>query len=287
MGGPYVSGTVTYRERLPLSAGARLIVELRDVSHADAGAIPIASQTIANSGPVPIQFRINYDPDSIDPRGRDSVIARIIEHDGRLAFKNDAAHEVITQGNPKRVAMVLVLVQPPPELVGDANTEWRTWVETPAKIIGAELLPDESENYLRIQYYQSTIEGCARRGSEEFSVVGNDIIPTVTLMQTPDTPWAIPCDEQVAELDKILPLNAEPEAGETYRMIVNDRKVTTIAMPPAHSTPIANPAAPNAGLTVDYTNDYPAPTRLTLDFDGAYTRRRCDSPTKSSKTGAF
>ena len=49
-----VSGTVTYRERIALTAGARLVVELRDVSLQDAAAPLIARQTIENPGQVPI-----------------------------------------------------------------------------------------------------------------------------------------------------------------------------------------------------------------------------------------
>ena len=39
-----------------------------------------------------------------------------MESDGRLAFINDTAYEVITRANPTRVDMVLVLVEPPPDL---------------------------------------------------------------------------------------------------------------------------------------------------------------------------
>ena len=49
-----VSGTVTYRERIALTPGASLVVELRDVSLAEAAAPLIARQTIANPGQVPI-----------------------------------------------------------------------------------------------------------------------------------------------------------------------------------------------------------------------------------------
>ena len=52
-----VSGTVTYRERLALSPEAKLVVELRDVSYADAAAPLIARQTIPDPGQVPISFR--------------------------------------------------------------------------------------------------------------------------------------------------------------------------------------------------------------------------------------
>ncbi len=233
-GSASVEGTVTYRESIKLSPDARLIMELQDVSYADADSIPIASRIIPNPGQVPIDFKINYDRESIDLRNRYAIQARIIGSDGRLAFINDTAYEVITRGKPSRVDMVLVLVQPPPEMVGDSD--WRTWVEVPVHVNGAELLRSGPDQYLRILYNRSTIDGCSRPGAEEVVVDGADIIARVTLMQPPDTPWAIPCDEQVVEMDTILSLNAELEAGETYRVIVNDRKVTTIAMPPAHST---------------------------------------------------
>ena len=234
--GSSVKGTVTYRERITLSRGARLILELQDVSYADADSIPIASQVIPNPGQVPIHFKINYDRDSIDPRNRYSIQARIIGSDGRLAFINDTAYEVITRGKPSRVDMVLALVHPPPEMLQDGGADWRKWVEVPVQANGVELLRSGPDQYLRILYNRSTIDGCSRPGAEEVVLDGTDIIARVTLMQPPDTPWAIPCDEQVVEMDTILPLNAELEAGETYRVIVNDRKVATIAMPPAHST---------------------------------------------------
>ena len=84
---------------------------------------------------------------------------------------------------------------------------------------------------LRIAYYQSTIEGCARPGNEELKVEGNDIIATVTLMQPPPTSWAIPCNEKVVELDTILPIQASLEPGQSYRVIVNDRVTGAFSLP--------------------------------------------------------
>ena len=55
-----VSGSVTYRERLALTPGATLVVELRDVSYADAAAPLIARQTITGPGQVPITFEVGY-----------------------------------------------------------------------------------------------------------------------------------------------------------------------------------------------------------------------------------
>ena len=231
-----VSGSVTYRERLALTPQATLVVELRDVSYADASAPLIARQTIPGPGQVPIRFRVEYSRDDIDERNRYSIQAKIIEADGRLAFTNDTAYEVITGGNPNNVDMVLVLVQPPPDLVDEGAADWRTWVETPVHVVWANLIPNEPEPALRVAYYQSTIEGCARPGNEDIQVNGRDILVRVTLMQPPPTAWAIPCDEEVVELDTVLPIATPLEPGQTYRVIVNDRETTTFA-PPASDLP--------------------------------------------------
>ena len=50
-------------------------------------------------------------------------------------------------------------------------------------------------------------------------------------MQPPATAWAIPCDEEVVELDTVLPIATPLEPGQTYRVIVNDRETTTFAPP--------------------------------------------------------
>ena len=225
-----VSGTVTYRERIALTPGASLVVELRGVSLADAAARLIARQTIANPGQVPINFKVEYNRDDIDSRHTYAIQARIIESDGRLAFINDTAHHVITRGSPDHVDMLLVLVQPPPDQV-EEGVDWRKWVEVPVPVIWASLIPNEAEHLLRIAYYQSTIEGCARPGNEELRLEGNDIIATVTLMQPPPTSWAIPCNEQVVELDTILPIQASLEPGQSYRVIVNDRVTGAFSLP--------------------------------------------------------
>ena len=123
------------------------------------------------------------------PGTRNSITARIVESDGRLAFTNDTAYEVITRGNPDRVDMLLVLVLPPPDLVGgsESGEDWRTWVEVPVPVVAAGLIPNEPAHLLRVSYFQSTIEGGARPGNQELELEGNDIIVRVTLLQPPPT----------------------------------------------------------------------------------------------------
>ena len=226
-----INGAITYREQLTLSPGASVVMELRDVSYADAPAPLIARQTISDPGQVPIKFKVEYSREDIDPRNTYGISARIIESDGRLAFINDTAYDVITHNNPDRVDMLLVLVEPPPDLVDDADADWQTWVEVPATVISANLIPNEPEHPLRIAYYQSTIEGCARPGSQSLRLDGNDIIVSVTLIQPPPTAWSIPCHEQVVELDTVELVGSTLKSGKPYRVIVNGRVTTTFTLP--------------------------------------------------------
>ena len=228
-----VSGTITYRERVALAPDATVVVELRDVSLADAAAPLIASQTIHSPGQVPIAFSVPYDRNDIEPRNTYAVSARIIEPDGRLIFINDTAYDVITRGNPNRVEMLLVLVQPPSQLLDDRdlNNDWRTWIEVPVPVIRASLMHAEPERLLRVVYPQSTIEGCARPGNKDLQVNGYDITVRLTLMQPPDTPWAIPCDDETVELDEVFHIDSQLKTGKAYRVTVNDRAVSAFTLP--------------------------------------------------------
>ena len=228
----WVTGTVTYRERIALTPGARLEVELRDVSLADAAAPLIAHQTIENPGQVPIRYRVGYNKSDIESRNIYSVSASIIEADGRLAFTNDTVREVITRGNPDKADMVLVLVEPPPELVEQSETEdWHTWVEVPVQPNSAEWIPSDPELLVLVRYFRSTIEGCSRPGNETLELDGNNLRVTVTLMQPPPTAWAIPCDEDLIELDSLARTQATLEPGEAYRIIVNGQTTSSFYVP--------------------------------------------------------
>ena len=228
----WITGSVTYRERIALTPDARLEVDLRDVSLADAAAPLIARQIIPNPGQVPIKFRVGYNKDDVSDRNIYSVTARIVEGDGRLAFINDTAHEVITRGNPGRVDMVLVLVEPPPELVEQSETDdWRTWVEVPVQPISAEWIPSDPELLVMVKYYRSTTEGCSRPGTEALELEGKHLVVTVTLMRPPPTAWAIPCDDNLIELESIARTEASLEPGETYRIVVNGEVTGTFSVP--------------------------------------------------------
>ena len=228
--GSSVTGSVTYRERIALSPGAWLEVQLRDVSYQDAAAPLIAEQVIHNPGQVPIEFKIDYDASEIDERNTYSVQATIYESDGRMAFTNDTAYEVITRGNPKKVDMLLVMVEPPPDASGKYEDLPR-WVETQVPVTGVRLVETEPEVILMVDYLRSTVEGCGMPGNQRYELDGNDIIAEVTLMTAPPTPWGLPCDEDLIEVEDIVRVTEKLTPGQAYRVSVNGRHMTTFTLP--------------------------------------------------------
>ena len=230
--GSSVTGTVTYSEQIELTPGATLIVRIRDTSYADASAELIAEQVITDPGQVPIKFEVSYDRDDIDSRNTYSVSARIEESDGRLAFTNDTAYDVITRGNPKKVNMVLVLVEPPPEMVdGEWSAEDRMPVEMPVHVSGTDIIWEGEQVYVRVVFEVSDVEGCYRRGREEATVDGTRILVDVTAWVPPPAPWAIDCSERNLELDAVAYVSDSLATGETYTVEVNGAEALTFSVP--------------------------------------------------------
>ncbi len=226
-----VRGTVTYREDIPLTSGAQLEVELRDTSLQDAAAPLIAQQVIEDPGQAPIAFEVEYSRDDIVEGHTYSIQVRIIEGDGRLAFVNDTSFDVITRGNPDEVDIPLVLVQPPPELAAQVEGDHRTWVERPPEVIRAHAWDEGGNKHIRIEYYQSDVENCARPGSQGIEVAGREIAITFTLQQPPETPWGSGCGASYVELDNIERIPAELESGKPYTITVNGQAVASFSVP--------------------------------------------------------
>lgn len=105
-----MTGTIAYRERSALPAGATATVELRDVSRADAAAPLLGTTTITPRGKqVPLYWLISFDPAKVDPAMRYSVSARITGADGKLLWVSDTAAPVLTDGAPPTdIAIALV-----------------------------------------------------------------------------------------------------------------------------------------------------------------------------------
>jgi putative lipoprotein len=109
--GAKVSGKVTYRQRIAMPPDAVLVVQLMDVSRADAPAEMLGEQRIGFEGrQVPIPFEIDYDPGGINQRHSYTVQARILVGE-ELRFITSTAHPVITRGNPTTVEVVVTPVK--------------------------------------------------------------------------------------------------------------------------------------------------------------------------------
>ena len=90
-------GTVNYRERMALPPNATVLVQLVDVSLADAPAQVIAEDRISGATGSPIPYRLRFDQTLIKPRRTYALQARIADGD-RLLFINTTRHTVFAGG---------------------------------------------------------------------------------------------------------------------------------------------------------------------------------------------
>lgn len=105
-------GTVNYRERMALPPTATVLVQLVDISLADAPAQVIAEDSITGATGSPIPYRLRFDQSSIKPRRTYALQARISDDD-RLLFINTARHAVFAGGrNNTRILVQRVEQQP-------------------------------------------------------------------------------------------------------------------------------------------------------------------------------
>lgn len=105
-----LTGTVTYRTREALPAGARIDVRLLDVSRADVAAVTLArTEVVTNGEQVPVAFTLRYPPDAIQP-GRRYAVQASIAVDGRVRWQTSPAHPVFADG--AAATTVVVVVEP-------------------------------------------------------------------------------------------------------------------------------------------------------------------------------
>jgi uncharacterized lipoprotein YbaY len=105
-----VTGKVVAAEPISIPAGARLIVQLRDIARADAPA-PLLGERQINSVTVapPIAFLLRYPPASAAPPARPSLSARILAADGRLVAISDTVTPLPTSGNGRNASVEIRL----------------------------------------------------------------------------------------------------------------------------------------------------------------------------------
>ncbi len=105
-----LTGTVTYRTRQALPAGAVLEARLLDVSRADAPSTPLARVVVVTSGEqVPLPFTITYAPAVIE-QGHRYIVEATLTLDGRVRFRTTTMHPVLQDGT--QAGPVEVVVQP-------------------------------------------------------------------------------------------------------------------------------------------------------------------------------
>lgn len=122
----YVTGTVTYLQRMELPPDAEIHVALEDISRADAPARFIAADTIMAGGlQVPVSFSIPYDPAQIEDENTYSIRAEI-RMGGEKRFISTQSYPVITRdaGTSADIVVMALKTEQPDDspLVG---TYWK------------------------------------------------------------------------------------------------------------------------------------------------------------------
>jgi putative lipoprotein len=121
----YVTGTVTYLQRVALPPDAELRVELQDVTVPNAPGRTIASGSIVTGGAqVPIPFSVAYDPGQINETRTYSVHAEILVG-GERRFISTQVYPVITRDAPRAVDIVVMALERTPVATALVGTYWK------------------------------------------------------------------------------------------------------------------------------------------------------------------
>ncbi len=103
-----VQGSATYRERITLPASAVVVVQLQDVSRADAPATVVSEVTLKPEGKAPpYAFEIPYDPAKIVATNRYAVSVRILDGT-KLLFLNTTMSPVVTMGASSNAGEIIL-----------------------------------------------------------------------------------------------------------------------------------------------------------------------------------
>jgi putative lipoprotein len=101
-----LSGSIVQGDPSPLTPGSVVIVRLEDLSRRDGRVDVLAEQRIEELTPLPITFRLKYDGGEIDPDHRYVVTASVYAG-STIIYATDIPQNVITEGNPSRIKLVL------------------------------------------------------------------------------------------------------------------------------------------------------------------------------------
>ena len=233
-GGAAVTGAIAYRESIALPPGTTLEVELRDVSRVDGPSQLIARLIMAVQGRGPVAFHLEYDRADIRPDSTYAVQASIMYADGSLAFVTDTAYEVITQGRPDEVDIVLVMVSPPPAGVAAGITPVAgEWVVVPAAIRKVEVEEYEAGYLLTVTYRLPGGEDCSRHTGLTAELVGTNFRILVNNLEKRADDGSPACASPPREEAVEIPMEGPFTPGAAYLVRVNERLTNSFTPPPA------------------------------------------------------
>jgi len=106
-----VMGNILSEGATEIPEDAVIYVRLNDVSLADAEAQLIAEQIITGATQLPIPYMLKYNPRQIVDNHTYAIGVRIEDISGNLLFINPTATNVITNGNPSQVDVVVEAVR--------------------------------------------------------------------------------------------------------------------------------------------------------------------------------
>ncbi|MBH8579371.1 YbaY family lipoprotein [Bisbaumannia pacifica] len=109
-----LSGRLSYRERMALPEEGVIIVQLLDVSLADAPAEILAEKHLTPEGQVPVDFRLAYDPAEVQTNHRYALRGEIRDAQGELLWTTTEHHGVdLSKASPEVPELVLTRVAEP------------------------------------------------------------------------------------------------------------------------------------------------------------------------------
>ena len=108
-----VSGTVSVRGAIQPSPNAQLVINLVDISSAQAGSAPIASKTVPAGATFPYAFQLDFKPADINPN--DLYVVKATLTDGARHYAMPIQAPVLTKGNKNQASIELVAEQTPAE----------------------------------------------------------------------------------------------------------------------------------------------------------------------------
>lgn len=122
-----ISGKVVYRERIALPPEAHLVVQLTDVSLADAPSKTIGETRIEAPQGSPIPFAINFDTDEIEPQHTYALQARIVAGD-TLWFVTDERYTVDPKNPQEPIELKVVMVRKSADESVAIGIEGKDWL---------------------------------------------------------------------------------------------------------------------------------------------------------------